>query len=273
MKIKIKVGPNYTNRGKFDQSDNPATRIAAMKLAFLSQAKAKARPIIKEKVVERLAEVQDQIRNDIDIYASQMLRFFFKQKSNQGDKDLRIQMSSFDSGNPFKSAYTGVGIANKDVTLEWPALSPKTIKAKQGNRTYFIHSGKLQETLQAKFAPFLQSVLVPTIVFKEEAEGEDKVGTIQITMLASKKGQNLQNLPFLKPDKQDLGVNDLIGLTGKDFSLIDKFLGDQVAYKLTNAAHKDKNRQFVSPVIAYWVLSRFPSVVAQSMKQHFKAGI
>jgi hypothetical protein len=272
MKISVRVGPSDKRTGRFDSSNNPAVFAHQAQKLTLDAVQDRADKIAREKTVERLSAVQDHVRNDIAVYARQMLGFFFNLKSNpNGDTPLRIQMPAHGSEGAFKSAFSSVGVSNPDRTLSWPALSTRTIKNKKGSTTYFVHSGDLLETMQTQFAPFLQSVLNPTISFTSVDE-PGRVGRIRISMLTSKQtGVNLTSFPFLK-GKQGDSLNDLVGLKGvNDKPLIAKFLSAEVADKLKNFG-RPVQRPLVAPIIAYYVLSRFPDVVATSLKSHFKLG-
>jgi hypothetical protein len=273
MKIVIKVGPTDRRAGRFDSSSNPATVAIAAKQLILDAVQNRANKIAKEKTVERLAAVQDHVRNDIEIYARQMLQFFFHLKSNtDGKTPLRIQMPSYESGDAFKSAFSPVGVSNPDLTMSWPALSTRTIRNKQGLTTYFVHTGELLEKMQTSFAPFLQNVLRPTISFIPTDE-PGKVGKITIAMLGSKKtGINLTSFPFLK-DESGLSANKLVGLGARDSDkgLLARLMEAEVADKLKNFG-RPVQRPLVAPLIAYYVLQRFPDVVATSLKTRFKLG-
>jgi hypothetical protein len=273
MKIIVKVGPTSQRDVKrFDSSSNPATVALAAKKMTLNAAQERANLIAREKTVERLGAVQDDVRNDIEIYAKQMLNFFFKLKSHpDGKTPLRIQMPHFEREEAFKSAFTSLGVANPDLTLTWPALSTHTIKNKKGSTVYFVHSGDLLDRLVSEFAPFLRNVMAPTVSFVA-ADDDSKVGKVQISVLTAKKGQNLSNLRFLKPPAGNAGsLNSLLGLGGDDRSLIARYVDAEVADKLTNFGRPQK-RELVSPIIGYYVLSRFPTVVANSLSKHFKLG-
>ena len=74
-------------------------------------------------------------------------------------------------------------------------------------------------------------------------------------------------------DKSGLSINDLVGLGEKDSDkgLLARLMEAEVADKLKNFG-RSVQRPLVAPIIAYYVLSRFPDVVASSLKTHFKLG-
>jgi len=278
FKIIIKVGPTSARDKKtFDSASNPAMRRLAISEILKKAIEAEAADPAYKKFVDKMGEVQDFIRKDLERFSVQALKFFFSRKSSLKDQPLRIAFSEFSinqtSGLGFKSAFVG-GFLDKDITTLWPALSSKTIKNKRGNTTFFVHSGELFDTLSRELFPFFQATLSPTIrVVKEDVPVETgkttkRIARVDISVAASKKGVNLGNVPALKTG--NFSTTGSSFQKRSDFSLIQKYLGEEVAFKLTNFGEKRESRPLVTPLLGYYVVNRFPIILEAALRRHFK---
>lgn len=159
--------------------------------------------------------------------------------------------------------------------MTWPALQTSTIQHKQGDTTYFTHTGSLYEALSEKLFPFFKQTLTPTVRFIREEKGVKtsdttrRVARIEFSVAASKaKGVNLGSIPALKSGSYATGEN---ATPGKDFGLLAAYMDNQTALKLTNLGHEpDRNRPLVAPLLGYYIVTRFPVVLETAIKRHFK---
>lgn len=276
LRIRVRVGPDYsrggTRTGGYSSTDNKASQIFD---AVARHALGKASRVGTERVLKVLPKVQEDIYADIDRFAQGAMKFMFSRKSPRNGGDLRFSLSSpladgRGSITPFVSASRSISASR--ALMSWPALSKSMLQKKRPNTTYFVFTGKLKWELddEGVFASFMRDVLKPGIKYETVEEEQAvtkkirKIGRLSVFVAASKKGQNLANMPFLASGAVSPGA---------DQSLISRYLGDEIAVKLTNARYPEKKRPFVTPLLGYWVLQRFPYVVASSLERHLKRRI
>ncbi len=277
FRIRIRVGPDYTRGGSrttgFSGTSNAATELVYN--TVLKRALGRAQHVATDKLLAALPKVQEDISADLVRFSQGAMRQMFTRQSPRNDSPLRFILSSplvdgRGSTNPFVSGQRSISSARS--VMDWPALAKATLRKKRPNTTFFIHTGKLKWELddEGVFAQFMRDVLKPGLSY-EVLEIEDNitkkkqtVGRLSVFVAASKKGQNLSNMPFLRTGQVSAGA---------DQSLIARYMGEEIAMKLTNARHPDKKRPFVSPLLGFWVLQRFPFVVASSLERHLNLRI
>ena len=266
IRFRTRFGPDYTRggarKGGFTSTKNAATAIFEEAVhSTMRKATEKGR----EEVVKNLPKVQADIERDLEKFVNQAFRFMFRQTSSPRGAPLRIAVGDIGQGI-FVSGYENK-ILDRNRPVLWPALSKRTLHQKAPITTYFIKTGEFKEELAGVFPAFIQTVLKPSIKFDEVEETDpilkrtQTIGRVSVFVAASKKGQNLSNMPFLATGTVTAGA---------DRSLISRYMSEVLANKLTNARHPDKQRVIVSPLLAHWVLNRFPNVVQSSVRKHFK---
>lgn len=286
MKIIFKVGPSDARRtsgGGFKATDNPATAAKEISESFLLRVMSKADGIADDKLKEKVSLIEQRVASDLDKYAKQTTSFFFKQQSTDGSI-LFINMNRFEEGQR-GLGFTSGGINSlekaRNITLRWLPLSAKTIKNKKGNRTYFVHTGNLLGFMEDNFAQFLKMIIHPSVIYTPVKRERLPTGAfniishanITVSLLAGKRGRTLSELPFLKSKNPGESLNDLIGRRPAENNLIKLYMNQLVQRKLLNSPSRYEVgterpiRSMVTPIIAYWVLSRFPVVASRAFKR------
>ena len=276
LRIRLRVGPDYS-RGGARQKGFSATKGEASKLVeeVVRPILTKAADAATDRLLAALPGVQQDLYTDIDYFAQTAMRFMFSRQSSTVGNDLQFMLNfPTQSGRGSAIPFISGGIAkipSGEVQMAWKALSKSMLTKKKPNTTYFVFTGQLKWELldEGVFSQFMKDVLKPGIkyqVIEEEApvtKQKHTVGRLSVFVAASKKGQNLANMPFLKT-----GVVS----PGDDQTLIARYMGEEIANKLTNARHPQNKRAFASPLLGYWVLKRFPFVVESSIKRRLKLG-
>lgn len=280
LRIRIRVGPDYSRGGSrtagYSSTKNAASAVFN-KLAGSTLERAARQGT--ERVVRALPAINTDIYKDLDRFASTAMRFMFSRQSSTSGGELIFNlndptMSGMGSAIPFISGLTtgNSSVSFRNQVMSWKTLAKKTLAKKRPNTTYFVYTGKLKWELldEGVFSQFMKDVLKPGLKYEEiedEApltKAKHKIGRLSVFVAASKKGQNLANMPFLSSGKVS---------AGQDQTLIARYMGEEIANKLTNARHPGHARPFVSPLLGYWVLNRFPFVVASAVERQLKVQI
>lgn len=304
MTFNIRIGRTVSNKTGtiFDSRENAATKKVELKVDksrsefsdkitellkrdLVDIAARRAKGVIAARVEKAANKITRDIRQDLVTYTRAALRFFFSRDSSARGNPLMIQLQSLNmltgTGSGFKSAFF---LPRRNETILWEPLAKSTLaRGRKISNKYFVQSGKLKSDLEKMLPDFFMQTLNPglriTYYTNENLtrattknkkspfmQVEAIVATSNIAGMSSKGASFLKGEIFRPTQRLEPVVlrNYLLAQI--------KDLQTDIILKLENAPNRHDpirhKRPFIEPMMAYWVLIRFPTVLEQSLKKH-----
>jgi hypothetical protein len=274
IKIDIKLGRSKT--GSYNSSDN---RVANELRDRLTKAVMTESTIAAEKKIEAMQQdIVTNLESDLTKFAQMASAFFFSRRALEGtSRMVTIQappsfgLKDFESksGNfiyRWRTRQTG--------NLLWPGLATSTMRKKRrkggaGATTFFIYNDVLRQEMASAFGDLIGKLFEPTVTFSRATERDAKTGRFvkgnSVGKITIRVFRNPADSSFFSDALSSGNWAD----APNDTRLLTKYLSVQVAEKLNNY-HKggvNTKRPWVGPSVAYWLINRMPTVIANSVKK------